>query len=428
MEAYQHHHSLQGRRRGILCILPLVLLCCWLLIPWPPPSSTNSFARLPSSAHLPAQLRPIQRVDGRNLSYQEFIERFAQPGEPVIIENYPWATTMAEKWTPQRLRAKCGQGRVEFSQQYDTALQLLLEAGMGDALEEVIMRAHNLTVEGYREAMAEGMTFAEFQDYMDRWTAEHRDAPSLHSTIDYFGLPFSIHTMPWRTFCPAFLEDVMVPKFFNLDFLSTNQSLLAHIGSEMPEAFIAPKDAVAYPMHLHPLSTSVWLHLLEGRKEWWLLPYLSNGPEVLYPEEKGLTFAASAIEPNLRDHPGFANADGWTGVMEKGDLLWMPAGMVHQVRNQEASYMMAYQYADYNSIDILNRLPERYVDSKDVWSEHLYQTGLSCFKPGPKDVQALDNLGDIPLIQALLPSAHPLLPSLTQQDYCASLTSVEDFS
>lgn len=341
-------------------------------------------------------VRLIQRVDGNTLTYEDFVERFERPGVPVVITNYASRLPMS-KWTPKELRRTCGNGHITFWQQYQPALEMLIDQGFEEEVNKVTMKAHNLTVQEYLAALKEGMTLGEYMDYMEMWLKRPQPVEPKH-LIDYFGMPFSVHTQAWKHFCPEVLEDFQVPRFFPLDYMATNQELQERYRMWMPEAFIAPRDSVAYPMHLHPFSTSVWLQLLEGRKRWWLFPYLQN-VDVLTPHQAGLTFANSAIHPNYVRHPEFKEVQGWEGVLEAGELLFMPAGIVHQVLNEETSYMVAYQYLDFTGVETMWKLPEKYVADKAEWREHLSALGLECWKPQPEELSKLGSLGDRPVQQ-----------------------------
>jgi len=274
---------------------------------------------------------------------------------------------------------------------------MLIEQGFEEEVNKVTMKAHNLTVQEYWTLLKEGMTLGEYMDYMEVWLKHHKPTEPKH-LIDYFGMPFSIHTQGWKTFCPEVLQDFKVPKFFPLDYMATSPAIQDRHRMWMPEAFIAPRDSVAYPMHLHPFSTSVWLQLLEGRKRWWLFPYLQN-VDALSPHQAGLTFANSAIHPNYKRHPEFKEVQGWEGVLEAGELLFMPAGMVHQVLNEETSYMVTFQYLDFAGLETMWKLPERYAADKDMWRAHLNALGLECWRPSPEELSRLGSLGDIPLQQ-----------------------------
>lgn len=77
----------------------------------------------------------IERVDGTKLSYRQFLERFAGPGIPVLIYNYAEWILPSQQWNPRKLRDICGDRVLDFSYQYDQALQLLIQEGLSDQLE-----------------------------------------------------------------------------------------------------------------------------------------------------------------------------------------------------------------------------------------------------------------------------------------------------
>lgn len=134
--------------------------------------------------------------------------------------------------------------------------------------QAITQQTHGLSLREYGEKLKQGMTLAEYQDYMANWVsrASRLGVRTPSSVPEYFGMPFSVHTMPWAKFCPELLNDITIPRYFPLDYLSTSHCLQNRIRAAMPEAFIAPGGSAAYPMHMHPFSTSAWLQLLHGQK------------------------------------------------------------------------------------------------------------------------------------------------------------------
>ena len=63
-------------------------------------------------------VKKIERVDGATLTYEEFLEKYAGPGIPVLISNYS-SVLPSQQWSPRRLREQCGDRVLDFSYQYD---------------------------------------------------------------------------------------------------------------------------------------------------------------------------------------------------------------------------------------------------------------------------------------------------------------------
>lgn len=98
----------------------------------------------------------IERVNGATLSYEEFLERFAGPGKPVLIHNYSRWTLPSQQWSPRKLREVCGHRMLDFSYQYDQALSDLIGQGLSEELEVLspsaeILSAHRSTPCCHRE-------------------------------------------------------------------------------------------------------------------------------------------------------------------------------------------------------------------------------------------------------------------------------------
>lgn len=181
----------------------------------------------------------------------------------------------------------------------------------------------------------------------------------------------------------------------------------------MPEAFISAADTAAYPMHMHPLSTAVWVQLITGKKTWWMYKYDKQiADSHFYPDDphNGFTFAADARSPDLKTHPRFRDATGWEVTIEAGDILWMPAGTIHQVWTHDVSYMIAFQHLDWYSISAIQTLPERYATNFDEKCRPILERlGLPCWDPE----DGLDLIDHLLLkdssLQDVLKSSHPAL-------------------
>ena len=64
-----------------------------------------------------------------------------------------------------------------------------------------------------------------------------------------------------------------------------------------------------------------------------MFDYESNmkKPGALRPDPPPLyTFGANPASPDFETHPELRDVKGYEGVMKAGDILFMPAGMVHQ--------------------------------------------------------------------------------------------------
>lgn len=196
-----------------------------------------------------------------------------------------------------------------------------------------------------------------------------------------------------------------------------------------------------------------------------MFDYESNikKPGALRPDPKpAYTFGANAAKPDFDAHPELRDLEGYEGVMKAGDILYMPAGMVHQVpplsrclngkllsppsylskapfallakclccspcvaqvRNELTSYMITYQYLDFTGLKTMFSpgMDPEFAQGKDEWEPHLRSLGLECWDPRnhPGGVKRLADQGELSLEAFNNTERHPSMYKIISKSRCS---------
>merc|ERR1712232_1216602 len=102
-------------------------------------------------------------------------------------------------------------------------------------------------------------------------------------------------------------------------------------------------------MHIDSGGTNFWLHLLSGRKEW---KFFSRDDLVnVYRNPVGENFFVDVFEPpDHKKFPLFRFAQLYSGVQEPGELIFIPGGNPHGVRNLEPIHGVSMNYVDASNV------------------------------------------------------------------------------
>ena len=118
------------------------------------------------------------------------------------------------------------------------------------------------------------------------------------------------------------------------DFFGQNWFLgpPAHL-DRMARSLVLTAAGTFTPLHLDAYGMQGWMYLVTGRKLW-----------ELYPPSEALSLwdplAKTFYDPTKHRpeaFPALAHAARWVGAAAAGDLMYVPAGWVHQVETTEAS-------------------------------------------------------------------------------------------
>lgn len=108
------------------------------------------------------------------------------------------------------------------------------------------------------------------------------------------------------------------------------------------QSFIGAKSRIT-PLHAGP--TSFLYVMIDGTKKWSL--YSANSSVLLQPATAGRVYNFTDVkihDPDKIKYPGFELLSKHEFVLEKGDVLFVPAWMWHEVENLTDSWGMSYRF------------------------------------------------------------------------------------
>jgi len=135
--------------------------------------------------------------------------------------------------------------------------------------------------------------------------------------------------------------------------------------------YIGP-DGSGTRFHIDTSGTHAWLCQLIGAKRWIMYP----PGEV--PEE--YLFAADLFRPNYARFPKLKHARRWHATLEPGEVIFVPYGWQHQVRNVGPSLSLTANYVDAsNFVDCATRASPEYAATLPAGLESALVRKVSSF-------------------------------------------------
>ena len=227
----------------------------------------------------------------RNLTPEEFKQRYFLPGIPVVLEGAAAEWPAIRKWSPAYLLDRCGADQVEVLDGHNWTVNR-------DGAREVVSTAENTVAvaELLRNVTAGGAWYGAFMELLDRYADLRADLDL--SFVQRFG-----HTnlrIPWHR----------------------NVLAKMYVGG--------PNTATS----LHCAGISNLYVQVYGRKEWVLIS--PRFTPFMYPAlSKGLNWQSRVDfrNPDYASAPLYRFVDRYETVLEPGDVLWNPPFVWHGVRN-----------------------------------------------------------------------------------------------
>lgn len=323
--------------------------------------------------------RPWRRIDEMlnesSLSVGEFEERYMRHHTPLVFRG--WATSSKRpalaRWTLKRLRDRCGDATVSFSERYIAFLQTVSDTERR-SIDRRLQEVDGVTLSQVLARLTRDMTLREYIDYVlgmeERGVPgtgnQSRDgqlpAPSKDfSHIADLLLPLTSQEMPLRTVCPEMYRDLVVSKYFgghklNSPWANERRTRAGEADQEAdnpercwlhpdPVVYIAPPHSRAYPTHVHGKMDENMLIVLDGEKHFvgWhydqrhALRRMDTAARTDSGPIGDEVFEAEGIYYDFARQPDLRGAVGYEAYLRRGDMLYLPCGSAHQVQNQRAT-------------------------------------------------------------------------------------------
>ncbi len=230
-----------------------------------------------------SQLRwtPVDTIERRsNLSYNEFISKYASVGKPVIITDAMKGWNAMKKWSFDFFHSECGSIECFVKEDEDKIKKL--------------------------------MTIADYIDYI---TCEKNDK--------------RLYLANWSISCyPQLLDDYKDPIYFPNWLARLPRKLLKKYELDSPELFIGHKDT-SIGLHKDSLNGSAWLGMVKGKKQ--IIIFAPDQEQFLYNGK------VNVFNPDLEKFPLYAKANPVKFIIESGEILYIPPSWWHHVKNIENS-------------------------------------------------------------------------------------------
>jgi ribosomal protein L16 Arg81 hydroxylase len=238
---------------------------------------------------------PVPVIDGTNI--EEFIENYRDKSHPVVLKNVASSWPLFKKWNPDF-----------FSNQYPEDPVILFDAA----------------IENSKRAYTEGKKTksVSLSEFIESMKNGGKDYARLLPLLDQH---------------PELLEDM------DVNWLRA----AANNGS---------KKSIKHQLFIGGAGTSTSMHCaigsnlfiqVHGRKQWWI--YSNKNAPLLDPiVDRSVFFRSQVNSENPED--GFKKADGWTVVLEPGDILYNPPFFWHQARGLDTNMGVGFRWFSLASI------------------------------------------------------------------------------
>lgn len=263
----------------------------------------------------PAQSIPVEK----NLTWKRYVQEYAMTKTPVIITGDQVDAMLHKEWTFERVGEVCGDKEVSLSK-----------------------LGRDLTDEDRDEAEDEAQ-WADLFQVVDTTVSAFLDALKSRSLGQLYLFDWSL-----PSHCPELLKDgFTVPSYFSGDFFQALPSDL-DMRDGWPSLLIGPEGTGA-DLHKDTYATHFWMRMVQGTKRWRIYP-VSDTP-FLYRNYFTDTFLWNGFEQDLEQMPLGGMASAWEAVLSPGQLIIVPGGSPHEVRNLDDTLSVAGNYVDWFNLE-----------------------------------------------------------------------------
>lgn len=247
----------------------------------------------------------------RQLSPQQFLEEYARPGIPVILEQVDeiqsWPALA--QWSIAYFRKKFG--RVPVTLYRTGAPRQQFQASLGDFLDQV-------------EKPVERRPW-----YLKHWT--------------------------FADTCPELLTDYTVPSYFQPNW---TDRLSGDLRVDWRWIYIGGTGSGS-ELHVDLLNSSAWNVVITGAKKW-VFYHPDDGPK-LYQGKP------DAFAPDLERFPLLAEATAYVGTTLPGELLFTPSLWWHQTQNVGSCIAITENFVNATNFEhVMKAVRQRYPDNHEA--------------------------------------------------------------
>jgi len=238
---------------------------------------------------------PVPVIEGLNI--KDFIKNYRKRSKPVVLKNVASSWPLYKKWNPEF-----------FAKQYPDDPVILFDAAI---------ESRNLAYTEGKETKT--VSLSEFVEAMNNGG---KDYARLLPILDQH---------------PELLKDL------DVDWL-------------MSAANNRAKGSIKHQLFMGGAGTSTQMHCaigsnlfiqIHGRKQWWI--YSNKNSPILNPlVDRSVFFRSQAS--GEKPEGNFKKADGWTVILEPGDVLYNPPFFWHQTRSIDTNIGVGFRWFSLASI------------------------------------------------------------------------------
>ena len=259
--------------------------------------SENIADEIPSGNHF----IPVEEIE--DLSIKEFIKKYRNTSTPVVLKKAATSWGFFQKWNPEY-----------FAKKYPEDPILIFEAAIEDRMAT-------------KEKSYETTSLKSFVDKMN------------NGGKDY------IRFLPMLDSHPELLEDL------NTKWLDAVANKNAK--SKKFQFFMGGKNT-STSMH-GAIGSNLFIQIY-GRKQWWI--YSNKNTPLIQPILERSVFFRSEVDACEPTGP-FEKGEGWTTVLEPGDILYNPPFYWHQAKNLGTNIGVGFRW--FSLLPILKVSPTQFL-------------------------------------------------------------------
>ncbi|GJN18684.1 hypothetical protein PR202_gb05872 [Eleusine coracana subsp. coracana] len=284
----------------------------------------------------------VERVDGRSLTYAEFVDRFMEPNRPVVLTGLTGSWRSSEEWTlPDP--ADCGRPNVGFfARNFPSPLVPVADCSSREFTDQKRLE----------------MSIPEFIDHWIRNT-EDRDSSLLYLKHWHFVKEYPDY-VAYTT--PTFFIDDWLNMYLDSHPIHRDSDIANHKNevncADYQFVYMGAKGTWT-PLHADVFMSYSWSANVCGRKQWLFLSP-SQSHRVFDRNMRSSVYNLNDDVPE-KHFPEFHKTEWLECIQEQNEVIFVPSGWYHQVHNLEDTISINHNWFNaYNLHWVWNLLYDDY--------------------------------------------------------------------
>ncbi|KAJ4781619.1 Bifunctional arginine demethylase and lysyl-hydroxylase JMJD6 [Rhynchospora pubera] len=293
----------------------------------------------------------IERVDGRDLTYDEFVERYMKPNLPVVL------TGLTDTW----------RSRTDWVDNSDPTKPNL--SFFSSLCSSSVVQVADCNKKEYSEQKRVEMTVA---DFIRSWVEDSSNGANPSDQPESCRYLKDWHFVKeYPNYCaystPTFFMDDWLNIYLDSHALHRDTDICPHQNeancADYRFVYMGPKGTWT-PLHADVFRSYSWSANVCGKKHWLLLPP-SQSHLLLHRNGKSSIYSVYDVISELQ-FPGFKKTVWLECTQESGEIIFVPSGWYHEVHNVEDTISINHNWFNgYNLSWVWNLLLEDYKIAKE---------------------------------------------------------------